>query len=199
MPALLDHAVRRTEIAEAVWRVVRRDGVGAASVRDVAAEAGLSTGSLRHVFPTKSALLAHAMQLVHERAAARIEAVPRDLEPQAYALRVLSELLPLDANRRAELEVDVALVAEAPAQPELRAINDAAHQAMGALARTLVASLREVGQVHPDRDVELEGDRLAALVDGLALNLLVDGSFVTPARATTILDRHLRELECPPV
>ena len=62
--ATIDSQSRRRELGEALWRVVLRDGIEAASVRKVAAEAGISKGSLRHVFPTQSELLAFAMQLI---------------------------------------------------------------------------------------------------------------------------------------
>ena len=48
MPKVVDHAARREQLAAALWRVVVRDGVEAASLRRVAAEAGWSVGSLRH-------------------------------------------------------------------------------------------------------------------------------------------------------
>ena len=48
MPKIVDHETRREEIAEALWRVVRRDGVRAASVRTIAAEAGWSPGAVRY-------------------------------------------------------------------------------------------------------------------------------------------------------
>ncbi|GAA1487885.1 TetR family transcriptional regulator [Brachybacterium sacelli] len=57
MPKLIDHARRREELAEAAWRVLLREGVGRASVRNVAAEAGLTVNSLRHVFSTQDELL----------------------------------------------------------------------------------------------------------------------------------------------
>ena len=58
MPKIVDHEVRRRELAEAVWRVIVRDGVGDVSIRSVAAEAGWSSGALRHYFSTRAELLA---------------------------------------------------------------------------------------------------------------------------------------------
>jgi len=54
--------------------VIRLDGLEHASVRNVAREAGLSMGALRHYFATQSELLCFAMQLVGDRARARIAA-----------------------------------------------------------------------------------------------------------------------------
>jgi Uncharacterized protein conserved in bacteria len=58
VPKVVDPAERRRELAEAVWRVIRRDGLEQASVRNVAREADLSMGSLRHYFATQSELMA---------------------------------------------------------------------------------------------------------------------------------------------
>ncbi len=72
---MVDIEARRTELAEALWRVIRRDGLERASVRNVAREAGLSMGALRHYFGTQDELLAFAMRLVIERARGRMEAL----------------------------------------------------------------------------------------------------------------------------
>jgi AcrR family transcriptional regulator len=69
MPKLVDHEQRRRELGEAVWRVIRRDGVEAASVRKVAQEAGWSAGALRHYFSTQSELLHELLPLDKERRA----------------------------------------------------------------------------------------------------------------------------------
>ncbi len=64
MPKIVDHDARREEIAQALWRVVRRDGIRAASVRTIAAEAGWSAGAVRYYFPDQDGLLSFAMDLV---------------------------------------------------------------------------------------------------------------------------------------
>ena len=75
MPKLIDHDRRREEIAEATWRVIHAEGISGVSIRTVAAEAGISTGSIRHVFPSKTELLVHATELVGRRAPGRIVCV----------------------------------------------------------------------------------------------------------------------------
>src|SRR5690606_41716840 len=77
MPKVVDHDARRQELAEATWRLIRREGLEAVSVRKVAREAGVSPGSLRHYFTSQSELLAYALRMVGERIEQRI----RSLEP----------------------------------------------------------------------------------------------------------------------
>ena len=72
MPRIVDHAVRREDLARALWRVVRRDGLHAVSVRTVAAEAGTSASALRHYFASQDELLAFALRSIVARAQARL-------------------------------------------------------------------------------------------------------------------------------
>lgn len=188
MPKLVDPLARRTDVAEAVWRVVRRDGLEAASVRRVAAEAGLSAGSLRHYFGTQSELQAAAMALVTERVRARVEAVDGSGGARDRAERILTELLPLDAGRRAEAEVWLAFSARALVDPALRELRDRAYDLLQDACRTLAADL-----VGAER-AAVEGERLYALVDGLVLHLLARPARSDARLTRAALARHLDAL-----
>src|SRR5688500_18949798 len=125
MPKQVDHDARREELAAALWRLVMRDGVEAASLRRVAAEAGWSSGSLRHYFASQSELLTFAMELVMRRAGERVASLSGEADPRARAEHVLHQLLPLDAERRAEMQVWLAFTMRAVVDPELRPLRDA--------------------------------------------------------------------------
>jgi AcrR family transcriptional regulator len=135
MPKVVDAVRRRRELAEAVWRVIRRDGLEQASVRNVAREAGLSMGSLRHYFRSQDELMAFALRMVIERIEQRIAALDPQDDPRRRAERVLSELLPMDADRRAENEVWLAFTARALVDPDLRALRDEGYEILRANLR----------------------------------------------------------------
>ena len=63
MPKIVDHAERRREVLDATWRVIGREGLEAATVRRIAAEAGCSIGVLAHYFQDKEDILISAHQL----------------------------------------------------------------------------------------------------------------------------------------
>jgi AcrR family transcriptional regulator len=169
VPRLIDHEQRKDELGRAVWDVIVHQGVGAVSVRTVAARAGLSLAALRHVFPTRAELVEFAGELTLRQAAERIEAVPGGSDPVERALATLRQLLPLTPQTRAEFLVNLALLAEAPAIPSLADIRDRTLAAIWSLCRRLVASVRpELAGTAAD----LAATRLAALLDGLALRLL---------------------------
>lgn len=191
MPKIVDPEQRRQELAQAVWRVIRRDGVEHASVRTTAREAGLSTGSLRHYFTTQSELLVFAMRLVMERVETRVAAAPRPDDPLAAAQAVLAELLPLDDERRAENEVWVAFTARAMVDAQLRALRDEAYD------RLREASARWIDRLLPEGGLErrrLESERLFALIDGLALHAAMRPELASPQRLAAVLRMHLEQV-----
>ena len=187
MPKHVDHDERREELATALWRLVMREGIEAASVRRVAREAGWSSGSLRHYFETQSDLLAFAMELVIRQARARVRALAGEPDPRAQAERVLQELLPLDDERRAEMQVWLAFTTRAIVDPKLGDLRDEAHAALLGLCRQVAQTL---GSADPARD----GERLHAFVDGLALHAVVAPDVTTPTRQKALLAAQLDAL-----
>lgn len=169
----MDRTARKAHLAEAVWQVIRERGIGAVSVRSVADQAGVAVGSLRHLFPTRAELLEFSAELMVERAAERVRGVTPTEDVQQYALEVVKHLLPLEPNSRAELEINIALIAESPALPELVTVRDRAYQELAEGCTRLVEML--VGGPRDARTVA-HGRRLHAIVDGLAIHLLMQPS-----------------------
>ncbi|MGY2065835.1 TetR/AcrR family transcriptional regulator [Blastococcus sp. SYSU DS0619] len=195
MPRVVDAEQRRRELAGAVWRVIRRDGVTGASVRSVAREAGTSMGALRHWFPTQDALLHFAMTLVSESVRNRIVAVVQAGEPLVtQALAVLEETLPLDEERRAEAEVWLALTARALVDADLAALRDRAAAELRDLCALVLGALADAGGVRDGLDPDLEAERLYAVLDGLALHALTRPSALPATRVRAVLEAHLAEL-----
>lgn len=165
-----------------------------ASVRNIAKEAGLSLGALRHYFTTQDELLAFAMRLVKERVTARIlEVTALPLPPKDKALRILFELVPADRDRMAEMEVWFAFIYHArfgegagAASPEDDGIREG-------LAR-IVYYLAQEALLKPGLDPEAETERLYALVDGLALHAMLNPERLDGARIERVLAGHLASI-----
>ncbi|MEX3565801.1 TetR/AcrR family transcriptional regulator [Micrococcus endophyticus] len=165
---------RRAELAEAVGRVLVRDGIGAVSLRSVAAEAGVALGSLRYVFPTRTDLVVGAAEHMLAQSRSRLAAVRRGRSARSYAEEVARSLLPLTERTRADLEINVALIAESRAVPGLRAVRDEVKAGVREGAEGIVRLLRS----DPPAAGPLTGHehraavRLHALLDGFAIDLL---------------------------
>lgn len=185
---------RREEIADAVLQVIRRDGIGAASVRTVADEAGLSTGSLRHFFGTQSELLLFAMELVTRRVHERIAAIEFTGDLRADARLLAEQFVPLDADRRGEMDVWQAFVVAARTDPALAAVRDRTDREMYEGFLRLAGALHDAGLLAPDTSVEVEAARLHALVDGLAAHGVNHPRRMDAERLHAVLDAHFAAL-----
>jgi AcrR family transcriptional regulator len=195
MPKVVDHEQRRRELADAVWRVIRREGIDRASVRTVAAEAGWSPGALRHYFATQSALLAFAMRLVVQRIEGRIAALDRAADAREAVEQVFHELLPLDHERRAENEVWLAFTARALIDPELRTQHDEIHDALHQACASALETLAAAGRAPVGPHTALQVERLHALTDGLAVHTALRPDLMPPKRIVAVLRLHLDALD----
>lgn len=191
MPRSVETTARRTDVAEAVWRVVRHEGLEGASVRTVAGEAGLSMGSLRHYFPSQSELHVFAMRLVIDRIRSRVEMLPATSDPRRWAIGVLEQMLPMDADRRAESEVWLAFSARALVDPALGALRDEGWDLLREVCHNLVRRFVDAGALAPDLDAETEAARLHALVDGLLVHGVLRPARADPPTLRLALTRHL--------
>jgi AcrR family transcriptional regulator len=197
MPKIVDHTARREEIAEALWRVVRRDGIRAASVRTIAAEAGWSAGAVRYYFPDQDGLLSFAMDLVSRRVTERVSAIEPKGSIETVVLRYFDEVLPLDAERRAEFDVWLAFMAQARAESGAGTLQehvDTVHNGLRQLCESLLRSLADAGVLKEGLDLRREVEVLHALLDGLALHAAIQPDRTTPTRLRQLMRRHLESL-----
>lgn len=192
MPKQVDPEQRRRHVVDAVFRLVVRDGVAAASLRNIAAEAGLSLGSVRHYFDSSEALLEHAAREMAQRVEARIvarlpgleAALAGDDQEAAFSavLGLFEELLPLDGQRRAEATVWLAFTELSRTTPVLRPY--AAELLHGSRVMALEVT-RASGQ--PDDAAEV----LAACVDGVILAAVHDPEGYPPDRQRQLVAHQL--------
>ncbi|PRX96336.1 TetR/AcrR family transcriptional regulator [Allonocardiopsis opalescens] len=187
MPRKVDAEQRRQAVAEAVWRVIVRDGFGAASVRAVAVEAGLSAGSLRHYFSSQSALRAYALELIDQRMEARLAKVDRGRPPRQVIEDMMWALLPLDDASREEHRVVLAYMVQARAVPEYRHTVTAMYDEALALCRQAVDRLVQAGEAVPDTDAEAAAAELSALLDGVTLQAVSFPDRMPPERLRAVV------------
>jgi AcrR family transcriptional regulator len=192
MPKVVDPVERRRELVEAVLRVIRRDGLEQASVRNVAREAGLSMGSLRHYFASQSELMVFAFRTVIERIESRLARLEPESDPRRRAERVLAELLPLDDERRAENELWLAFTSRAMVDPALGDLRDEGYDALRAGCRAILTDLSAAGLA--PADVHTETERLHALLDGLAVHAAMRPDIHTAESLKAAIGRHLDAL-----
>ncbi|OWR27461.1 TetR family transcriptional regulator [Saccharibacillus sp. O23] len=194
MPKIVDHEQQKIKVAEAAWRVIRQSGIENASVRNVAQEAGISPGSMRHYFSTQSELFLFSMNLVSERANARIAALSFDRPMPEVVRDMMRELLPLNEEKRSEMEVWLAFMSRSIWDAALHDLANRVYEEMNQGMIRTVAALAEQGLVRKELDAEEEGRRMQVFVDGIALHGLLYPERMTPEYMERLLDQYLEEL-----
>jgi AcrR family transcriptional regulator len=156
MPKPVDHTARRADLAQTAARMIAARGLGGASLRDVAAAGGVTTGAVTHYFPGRTDLIAAAYDDVMGRLLDRLE------EPGGHGelLATLASYLPHDPDSEAEWRVWLAFSAEALVNPDLAERHRAYYAAITA---RLSADLSPV-----------QADLLVALIDGLSIRILLE-------------------------
>ena len=205
VPIHVDHEIRRLQLAQAVWRIVVRDGVTAASVRAVAREAGLSMGSVRHFFASHDQLLLFAVEALVEQARRRIEAgTPARMallaagRPLAAVAALLEEVVPLDAERQTEAKVWAAFTTPPATSPEVATIREQVDDGVRELCRNALDALQQFGRLHADRDRRIEIERIHALLDGLAIHLTLEPGRLDSDLVRSVILTHLGDLASTP-
>jgi AcrR family transcriptional regulator len=195
MPRVVDHEERRREIVFALWLVIALHGIEGVSLRQVAAEAGVSMGRIQHYFGTKDALvLAGCTALVDSAYGGYLETA--DAAPRDRLLHVVGQQIPRDDAGRMGVSVWYAYVA--------KSINHAAVRQVLAEARRgaedeCVRLIRADGGTDGgsggsdgaagDDAALTQARRLLALADGLTLRVLVRD--LEPAEALSMLEAEV--------
>lgn len=197
MPKIVDAGARRQYVVQAVLRIIAVDGLERASLREVADEAGLAVGSVRHYFAGSEELLAFTFGTVVDSLVGRLEellpavqAAPAGGPGQrAAVLTLLGGMLPLDEETAVEACAWMAFKNAARIRPFLAAEADRSHREVAAVMGAVVASLLPDNE--PRENLVVEAERLLATVDGLCMHALLQPAWMTAQMCRDVLERHL--------
>ncbi|GAA3058296.1 TetR/AcrR family transcriptional regulator [Kitasatospora albolonga] len=194
---MVDHEERRRQIAEALLRIADTQGLQSASMRAVAAEAGVSLRLVQYYFETKQGLLLDALARLGTQLQARMEkwivAAGTPPTPRGIVTALLSCILPTDPESRRITRTYAAYYTLVLNDPEVLEAHGARQpeQLEGFLAKQLRAA-QQAGQIDPGKDAEIAAAGLLAMVNGLGSSVL--GGQRTGDAALAILTHHLDEL-----
>lgn len=194
MPRTADHSERRTQIIEGLVRLAAREGLHAATMRTVAAEAGVSLRLVQYYFHSKAKLvhaaLTHLEEQSRQRWAERVAELGRSNTGRAFVEAFLAEALPTDETSRAFHLVGASYAVLAMTDPELAdqpfiaGLNHLESELADALRRA-----QATGELPPEVDTETEAARLIALNHGVGTTVLIGQR--TPEDARTLLRYHV--------
>ena len=178
MPRVADEEERREEVVDAAFRVIARAGLAGASMRAIAREAGCTIGLINHWFDSRDDLIEATFGRAIDAELERATEIATD--PGSY-VDAAAQFLPVDERRRDEAKIWIAFYAMVLGRADRDDLRTARCRAVRA---AMVSGLRAFHPLPTCHDLV---DRVLVLVDGIAINALLDPKRWTRDRQRTVL------------
>lgn len=172
-------------IAEAVWRLAGKAGLESVSLREVAAEAGVSMGRVQHYFRTKDAMLLYGLQLAQQRMEQRIMSrlVGAEASPEAVTRAAAEEMLSDDPDTGQAVRVSVAYLGRALEDPQVAELLFGDDAELHAGAEEAIRAAQAAGRASESVDPEHEAHILWSLANSLGIEVAFGQTDRETARA----------------
>ncbi|WP_456844649.1 TetR/AcrR family transcriptional regulator [Cellulomonas sp. P5_C6] len=192
-------AERREQLIEAALAVASRDGIDAATVRAVAAEARVSLGVVHYCFQDKDELL---RAMAHAITSANLERslgdLPQELaDPESVIVAVIDALWSgIKASRGPQL-LSYELTTSSLRHPELNQVAIEQYRGQWAAAEQVLELVERAAHVGWRVPRAALARTVVAVVDGFSLAWLVDGDSETAREGLQGFGRFLMTVAVP--
>jgi AcrR family transcriptional regulator len=191
MPKKVSPNERLAEIALATLAVAERDGANAVTIRSVASEMGRTPIVVTHYVPTRSRLLANAVEYAvndfHGVIDEQMEAVPAERRFRELALALTVDVDP-DAYPGVD-KLTLELMAKSVEGEGLEAFRDDGRREREDFRAAAVSA----GIAEPDLAAEL----MSVMTAGIVMSEMVDPEYWTPERIKAVVDGLIDALGAP--
>ncbi|MFF8643189.1 TetR/AcrR family transcriptional regulator [Streptomyces sp. NPDC015345] len=196
MPRVADHDARHGQITDAVQRLIVRDGLTSVTVARTAAEAGMSVGLVQHYFTAKDEMLLATFTRVNGRFTARVEELVNRGEAEGRTIaemlrQALTELIPLDDDRRGEFLVRRAFADQAAHHARLADIQKETLVGIRSRVAQAIRNGTVCGEVPQEMDAAEQALHIVAFAEGLALHRHIDPDGTPEPAILAALDQQL--------
>ncbi|MDU8358189.1 TetR/AcrR family transcriptional regulator [Pseudomonas syringae group sp. J309-1] len=183
--------MRRTALLDAATVIFARDGYTSASMRDVAALAGITTVGLLHHFPNKEALLAALLERRDQRVTSRFRDLTTELTLTGF-LKFLRLSMGFSIEDAAECQASMVMNTESlsDAHPAFSWHKERFHLTHDH-ARGHLTALIEAGEIRADIDIKAMAQEIFSVMDGLQIQWLRSPEEVD---VMAVFDIYLRRL-----
>jgi len=194
MPKVVDHDAQRVKFAEAAMSLIAQHGLEGVTMRAVAAEAGLSYGSLFHYFSSKDELLMHAVRHSTTLQTNRIN----KFASQYSGIKALEHLLCDDAiineSSRDDWIVWLTFLYKAAMQASFAAAYAELIDGWQARIARLLEDAQQAGEIRRDLDVGFEAMAIWAYSAGISQLSLLHPEMLPVQLQKRLISAYLEKL-----
>lgn len=180
--------------AAGALRVIMRSGVGGLTVREVAREAGFTTGALTHYFTSKDQVLIQASEYAATLMRPAMERAGQDRVALRALRKVVEMALPSTPELRGYWRVWLGFWERAGYNQEVaRVMRDRYAEWCGRLAEILRRA-RDQGEVPSIVDPALAAQEIVALVDGVSVQVLLGEARISASRQRRLVSQWVENV-----
>jgi DNA-binding transcriptional regulator YbjK len=194
VPKIVDHDSQRIRFAEAAMRLVAREGFEAMTMRAVAAEAGLSYGSLFHYFESRDDLLMFAIRHSTTQQGRRVN----EFAVKYRGLRALEQLMCddalVDSDSRDDWLVWLAFLYKAALQESFAEMHAELIEGWTARIRRMLEEAAEDGEIPEQAATEFEAKAIWVYSAGIGQQGLLHPSMFPPGVQKQLITAYLDKL-----
>ena len=177
---------RHQEILEAAARVITDRGLAETRISDIADRCGVSPGLILYYFESKDRLLVEALTSANDQFYLRLSREMRRMDSAREQLERLVELsvpglLP-EFERLDEWALWIEIWVRALRDPKLAQEREALDRRWRQSIADIIRLGRSTGEFPEGQDADQLGLELGAMIDGLAIQCLMNDTAFTPAR-----------------
>lgn len=194
MPKIVDHEAQRAAFAAAAMRLIARHGLEGVTMRSVAAEAGLSYGSLFHYFESKDDLLMHAVRHSMAEQTRRVNEFQEANAGLAALEQLLCDDAITDAASRDAWLVWLTFLYKAALQPAFARLHTELIDGWLGRFRRLLTDAQLMGEIAAGLDVDFEARALWVYSAGIGQMGLLDPQRLPPELQKRMIAAYLERL-----
>ena len=175
MPKIVDHDQRRLDLVQATLRLIIRQGLDGATMRDIATEAGFANGVVKTYFGSKADLLAATYLYVFEATNARVATSTAGLRGLDALRAFAHEVLPVTPELHDEARVVLSYLAEVAQNPEHARTTAETMELWREWIGSWLGEADADGRLRSEVDVESETEVLLTYLLGAQTTAIIGG------------------------
>jgi AcrR family transcriptional regulator len=183
-----DHSERRELFAAAALRVIMRAGVAGLTVREVAKEAGFTTGALTHDFRSKDQVLIEASEYSARLVRPKMEKSAQAASAVEALRRVVADALPMNREMKGMWRVWVGFWERSSYDEDVARVMRARYAEWRGRLVAQIHRGQEQGEMPSGLDAEFAAQELIALIDGIAVQVLLGAGRIPATRQRQMID-----------
>lgn len=194
MPKIVDHDEQRLKFTEAAMNLVARQGLEGVTMRAVAAEAGLSYGSLFHYFESKDDLLLHTVRHSMALQTQRVNEYANNYSGLAALEHLLCDDAITNESSREVWMVWLTFLYKAALHEPFAEVHAELNEGWLARITALLEDAKRAGEIREDVDVGLEAIAVWAYSAGIGQMGILNADVLPPRLQKKLITAYLDKL-----